>query len=509
VSGNGMLGVPGIAARTFAALQAAGISVSLISQASSEHSICFTVPRAGAQDAARALRQAFAPEIARREIDGVEAQTGVATLAVVGLGMAGLPGVAARVAEALAGAGINIMAIAQGSSELNISLVVDEADAAEAQRRVHDAFQLGKIGGGGVARAHRASIVLLGFGQIGRALADIIARLPAESGLAVCGAIDRSGFVFDPAGLGPRKLAQLAAAKRDGGALAALRGGRAAAPEAAVRHIARHALSRPVLVDLTADATLPLLGHALGEGMDVVLANKRPLVEHASEETSLLALARRHGRRVRYEATVGAGLPVISTCDALVETGDRVRRVEGCLSGTLGFLLTEMERGRPFGDTLRDALERGYTEPDPRDDLGGTDVARKAIIVARALGFHHTLADEDVESLVPPAFRTLTRRDFIRRVGELDAPWAERIGAARAAGGALRYVATVTPSTVRVGLRVVPGDHPFAALRGSDNQVVFHTARYRERPLVVGGPGAGADVTASGVLADLLALVPS
>jgi homoserine dehydrogenase len=242
--------------------------------------------------------------------------------------------------------------------------------------------------------------------------------------------------------------------------------------------------------------------------MDAVLANKRPLVEHATEEASLLALAQRFARRVRYEATVGAGLPVISTCDALVQTGDRVRRVEGCLSGTLGFLLTEMEAGRPFSETLRDALARGYTEPDPRDDLSGTDVARKAIILARALGFQHTLSDEQVESLVPPSFRALTRRDFLRRLDELDAAWAARIAAARASGGALRYVATVTPRTVKVGLRVVPASHPFAALRGTDNQVVFHTARYRERPLVVGGPGAGADVTASGVLADLLALVP-
>ena len=229
VAGNGMLGVPGIAARTFAALQARHISVSLISQASSEHSICFSVPEAAARDARTALEREFREEIARREIDGVEVRPGVATVAVVGLGMAGTPGVAAGVFSALASGGINVVAIAQGSSELNISVVVDGDRAAEAQRRIHAAFQLARIGGGSVARAERLDVVLLGFGQIGRMLAELLARLKRPRlSLRVVGIIDRSGYVFDPRGLGPRRLDELARGKAAGASLAGLPGGHAA-----------------------------------------------------------------------------------------------------------------------------------------------------------------------------------------------------------------------------------------------------------------------------------------
>ncbi len=510
VSGNGMLGVPGIAGRTFAAMHAERVSVALISQASSEHSICFTVPAAGAERARRALVREFAREIDGREIDGVEVRPGVATLAIVGLGMAGTPGVAARVFGALAGAGINIIGIAQGSSELNISLVVDGRDAGEAQRRVHDAFQLGKIGGGAVAAPAQVSAVLLGFGNIGRALAEMVARLPRGTRrVAICGLIDRSGYVFEAAGLSARRLTQLTAGKASGRPLAELPGGHAASPAASVAHVARHALTRPVLVDLTADATLPILTRALAEGLDVVTANKRPLVEHATEDEALVAVAARKHRRVLYEATVGAGLPVVYTARTLVGTGDRVRRIEGCLSGTLGYLLTAVEEGHRFSDAVRTALALGYTEPDPRDDLSGTDVARKAVILGRILGFRGSLADADIESLVPARMRRLPPREFLARLPSLDDAWARRIADARATGGALRYVGTVTARAVRVGLATVPAGHPFASLRGTDNRVVFHTARYHAQPLVVSGPGAGAAVTAAGVLGDLMTLLPA
>ncbi len=215
VTGNGMLGVPGIAARTFAALHGRRISVSLISQASSEHSICFSVPEAYAAAARDSLMREFQGEIARREIDGVEVSPGMATVAVVGLGMHGTPGVAAGVFGALAAGGLNVVAIAQGSSELNISVVIAAADAAEAQRRIHAAFQLSRIAGGSVIRPERMEVVLLGFGQIGRALSSLLARVdrPALS-LRVAAVIDRSGFIFDPDGLSPRTLANLAAQKR-------------------------------------------------------------------------------------------------------------------------------------------------------------------------------------------------------------------------------------------------------------------------------------------------------
>ncbi len=330
VTGNGMLGVPGIAARTFASLQARRISVSLISQASSEHSICFSVPEPLAAHARESLEREFAGEIARGEIDGVELGTGMATVAVVGLGMQGTPGVAAAVFSALAAARINVVAIAQGSSELNISVVVEARQAAEAQRRIHAAFQLSRIAGGGVIQPERMELVLLGFGQIGRTLAGMIGRVrrPALD-LRVAAVIDRSGFVFDPQGLGSRRLAALAAEKKKGRRLAELPRARAATAEEAVRHVAGYALTRPVLVDLTAHDTAAALELGLTHGMDLVLANKLPLAGRRGMSDSLWQTARARGRRILHEATVGAGLPIIDTYHKLTESGDRVERIEG------------------------------------------------------------------------------------------------------------------------------------------------------------------------------------
>src|SRR5438874_12964953 len=340
VTGSGMLGVPGIAARTFAAVPHQGLPVALITQASSEHSICFSVPEESAQRARRSLEETFQREIARQEIDGVEARTGLATLVVVGLGMAETPGIAARVFSALAEAGINVIATAQGSSELNLSLVVDGKDAPRAQRLVHAALPLSKIGGGAVAHPERSDVVLLGFGQIGRALAPMIAKVKREAlKLRIVGLIDSSGLVFDADGFSPRRLAALAAAKAKGTPLAKATGGRRTSAAEAVAFVARHALTNPILVDVTADETTETLTAALGAGMHVVLANKRPVTTDKRQYDALRAAAQAHGRRLLLEATVGAGLPIIDTYQKLVESGDRVSKIEGCPSGTLGCLV--------------------------------------------------------------------------------------------------------------------------------------------------------------------------
>jgi aspartokinase/homoserine dehydrogenase 1 len=510
VAGNGMLGVPGIAARTFAALQRRHLSVSLISQASSEHSICLSVPDAAARDARSALLEEFREEIDRREIDGVDVRHGVATIAVVGLGMAGTPGVAAGVFSALAAGGINVVAIAQGSSELNISVVVDGERAGDAQRRIHAAFQLSRIGGGTVTRPERVEVVLLGFGQIGRMLAGLLARLSRPRlTLRVVGVIDRSGYVFEHRGLDQGRLASLAAAKERGVALANAPGGRAATPDEAIGFIARHALRRPILVDLTATHTGKLLEQGLASGMDLVLSNKLPLAGPRAESARLYELARAYGRRLRHETTVGAGLPVIDTYYKLIESGDRVERIEGCLSGTLGFLLTELGRGRKFSETLRTAMRSGYTEPDPREDLSGMDVGRKALILGRLLGFAGELSPRQVESLVPRSARALPLQRFLDRLERFDPEWERRVQAAAARGRVLRYVASVTRRSMAVSLREVDRSSPFAALKGADNTVVFTTARYKSNPLVITGPGAGPAVTAAGVLNDILQLTGS
>ncbi|HEU5039773.1 MAG TPA: bifunctional aspartate kinase/homoserine dehydrogenase I [Gemmatimonadales bacterium] len=507
VTGNGMLGVPGIAARTFDALHERRISVSLISQASSEHSICFSVPEPLAAEARESLTREFRSEIARGEIDGVEVSAGMATIAVVGLGMHGTPGVAAGVFAALAAGRINVVAIAQGSSELNISVVVSAAEAGEAQRRIHAAFQLSRIAGGAVIQPERMEVILLGFGQIGRTLATLVGqvRRPALS-LRVAAVIDRSGFVFDPQGISARRLASLAADKRRGRPLAAAAKGRSGTAEEAIAHIAGYALTRPVLVDLTADDTAPALEAALTHGMDLVLANKRPIAGRRAVSEALWQTASARGRRILHEATVGAGLPIIDTYHKLTESGDRVERIEGLLSGTLGYVLSEVSTGVPFSRAVRSAMQRGYTEPDPRDDLSGMDVGRKALILARLLGYQGELRRSAVESLVPKWARGLARDEFLKRLPELDAGWRRRTAAAAAAGTVLRYVATVTRGKIAVGLRAVPATSPLAAISGSDNQLVFTTTRYKANPLVITGPGAGAEVTAAGVLNDILRL---
>jgi aspartokinase/homoserine dehydrogenase 1 len=516
--GTGMLGVPGIAARAFGALERGGISVSLISQASSEQSICLCIPASAAAGAAALLDAAFAAERARGEVEGVDVAPAVATVAVVGSGMAGVPGIAARLFGALADAGINIVAIAQGSSELNISVIVHADHAAAAQRAVHAAFRLDRIGGGAADAPATADVVLLGFGRVGRELARQLARRAADARAAgtappvrIVGVADSGGYVFAPGGLAPRRLAALARAKQGGRALAECPGGRQAPAAQAVAHMAAHALARPILVDLTAGDTTALLSEALAHGMDLVLANKRPLAEVSAEAAGVPVLhaAAERGRRVRHEATVGAGLPVIDTVAKLRESGDTILGISGSPSGTLGFLFAELSRGRAFGEVLADAMRRGYTEPDPREDLSGMDVARKAVILARLVGWPGTLADVRVESLVPAALAAVPLDDFLARAVDgraLDAAWARRVEAARARGRVLRYTADVTARRVRVGIVEVDAAHPLAALNGTDNQFVFTTRRYRTRPLVITGPGAGPAVTAAGVLNDVLAL---
>jgi aspartokinase/homoserine dehydrogenase 1 len=201
---------------------------------------------------------------------------------------------------------------------------------------------------------------------------------------------------------------------------------------------------------------------------------------------------------------VGAGLPIIDTYHKLTESGDRVERIEGLLSGTLGFVLSEVSAGTPLSRAVRTAMARGYTEPDPRDDLSGMDVGRKALILARLLGYQGELSRAAVESLVPKWARALPLPEFLERLDELDEAWRRRVDAASRSGMVLRYVATVTPSKIAVGLRAVPATSPLAAIKGTDNQLVFTTARYKSNPLVITGPGAGAEVTAAGVLNDVL-----
>jgi aspartokinase/homoserine dehydrogenase 1 len=501
VAGKGLMGVPGMAARTFGSLHAEAVSVSTIFQSSSESSIGFTLPGVEADRAVAALRAAFREELKAGLVDGVSARHGVAVIAVVGRGMAGTPGVAARVFTALSASRINVIAIAQGSSELNISFVVEEAEAAEAARRVHTAFQLGKIGGGRPP-GHSTDVVLLGFGRVSRALAGMAAGA-GNGRIRIVAALDRSGYVFDARGLSRGRLLKLAEGKDKGKLLAGL-GGRRASAQEALHEIAAHAVSRPVLVDVTAEETSDLLVTALGQGFDLVLANKKPLAGSAAAYRRLVDTAASSGRRLRYEATVGAGLPVIDTFRKLVESGDSVRRVEGCVSGTLGFVLSSLDSGKSFSEALREAMARGYTEPDPREDLSGADALRKGLILARLLGFAG--ATPHADSLVVRALAGVPLQQFLARLPEFDGAWRSRVAREAARGRVLRYVVIATPRGVSAGLRAVPRDSPFGSLQGTRNLLSFTTRRYHAEPLVVAGPGAGPEVTAAGILNDIHAL---
>jgi aspartokinase/homoserine dehydrogenase 1 len=493
VEGAGMIGVPGTAQRLFSALREHHISVVLISQASSEHSICFAIPRSEAAQTERIVRQAFESELRHGQIQEVSVAGDCSILAVVGDGMAGTPGAAAKVFGALSKAAVNVRAIAQGASERNISVVIEQADVTRALRAVHSAFYLSP---------NTISVGLIGPGLVGRALiaqvASQAARLREERNLdlRVRGIMSSRKMVLSDAGI-----------SLDGDWRGALDAGVEADLEAFERHIHADHLPHTLLIDCTAsDDIAANYPRWLAAGMHIVTPNKRA----GSGKSAFLAELHR-GRRAAgshflYEATVGAALPVIQTLRDLRETGDTIRTVEGILSGTLAYLFNVWDGSVPFSSVLCDAMDKGYTEPDARDDLSGTDVARKLIILAREIGAAIELDEVAVESLVPAALRGCSVQEFRARTAELDAPMQARLTAAQSNDCVLRYVGMLDVATGRASVRLteLPRSHPFANINLTDNVVRFVSGRYDRNPLVIQGPGAGPAVTAGGVFADVL-----
>jgi aspartokinase/homoserine dehydrogenase 1 len=511
LEGKGMAGVPGVAARLFSALAGAGISVTMISQSSSESSICLAIPERDAARAEAALKEAFRPDLSRGDVEEIGVRRGVALLAAVGLGMAHRPGVAGRIFTALGRHRINILAIAQGSSELNVSLAVDAGEADAALRTVHESFGLHRQDTG-VETADGLELMLLGCGRVGRALVEQVldrhTHVFQRFGLRarIVAVADRGGYLLRPAGLGRDELEVALKAKAEGRSLSTITGAHPAARSVEMVQAALgFRLSRPVLVDVSdAEDAAEAFAAALRGGADVVTANKKPLAGPLHVFEGLQAAVRETGRILRAEATVGAGLPVVDTLEILLATGDRLLSAEGCLSGTLGFVMDRLEAGVRFSDAVREAVERGYTEPDPVLDLSGVDVARKAAILARLSGLAAPADTPPAVGLVDPTLAGLPVAELLRRLLAYDEPLARRVAEAREAGQVLRYVARVAPGEVTVGPQAVPADSPLGLLRGSDNMIVFRSERYHDRPLVVSGPGAGVHVTAMGVLGDVL-----
>lgn len=485
IEGAGMMGVPGTAERAFGALKRAGVSVVMISQGSSEHSICCVVREADAAVGQKAVREEFARELQARLLNDVAVLPDAAALAVIGDGMAGTPGIAARLFSTLARANVNVRVIAQGSSERNISVVVDGKDARRALRAVHAGFYLS---------AQTVSVGVVGPGNVGRAfLRQLHAareRLLARSNLdlRVRGIAGHRTMVLADPLLAPDRLPGPSDAPTDLDAFSA--------------HVQAEHLPHAVIVDCSAsDAVADRYAGWLARGIHVITPNK-----HAgSGPFARYAALQAQGARFRYESTVGAGLPVINTLRDLLDTGDEVQAVDGILSGTLAWLFNVFDGSVPFGALVRQAKEQGYTEPDPRDDLSGRDVARKLVILARENGWSTGLEDVALESLVPRALADVPLPEFLQRLDELDGPMQARLDAARRDGKVLRYVARLEAGgKASVGLVALPTDHAFAHLRLTDNVVQFTTRRYRDNPLVVQGPGAGPEVTAAGVFADFL-----
>lgn len=490
LEGTGLIGVPGTAERVFASLRNAHVSVVMISQGSSEHSICCVVKQAEAVRARDALLQAFAHELNLGQVQRVQLTDNVSVLAAVGDGMAGQPGVAARLFESLGRAQVNILAIAQGSSERNISVAVDSRHATKALRAAHagfwlspQTFSVGVIGPGNVGAALLDQLQAAQSQLLGRANVDLRLRAVAS----------RSRMVLDQRGLHGEWRSALAASSEPTDL------------DAFTEHLLSAHLPHALVIDCSGSAEVAdRYAGWLAAGIHVVTPNKQAGAGPLPRYQAIREAAAASGARFRYEATVGAGLPVITTLRDLVDTGDEVLAIDGIFSGTLAWLFNTYDGQVPFSQLVSQARGMGYTEPDPRDDLSGVDVARKLVILAREAGRELSLEQVRVESLVPEALRQAGVEEFMAGLDAVDAVFAERLVAAKARGAVLRYVARLSPDGAQVGLVELPAGHAFANLRLTDNVVQFTTRRYCDNPLVVQGPGAGPEVTAAGVFADVL-----
>ncbi|MGI9290714.1 MAG: bifunctional aspartate kinase/homoserine dehydrogenase I [Gammaproteobacteria bacterium] len=494
LEGTGMIGVPGTADRLFGALREASISVILISQASSEHSICFCVPGGMAQRADEVVRVAFAAEIEQNQIQRVDIRTQCSILAVVGDGMAGTPGIASRFLGTLGNAGINVRAIAQGSSERNISAVIDSDVATRALRAAHAGFYLS---------TETLSVGLIGPGNVGATLLEQMSQ-------QVKHLHDDFNLDFRVRGIATSRRMLLAdrAVNLNNWRTELAEQGEDLDWDRFNAHINAEHLPHAVIVDCTAsDEISARYGDWFSQGMHVVTANKKAQSGPLPYYDELRSSRRSHQTHFLYETSVGAGLPVIHTLRDLVETGDDILAIEGIFSGTLAYLFNVFDGSKAFSAIVREARDNGYTEPDPRDDLSGMDVARKLIILARELGLRLELADIDIESLVPAELEELSIDDFLNALSDHDDSMLERYSKAHDAGQVLRYVGSLDKEgNAAVRLETLPQEHSFAHINLTDNIVRFVSGRYSDNPLVVQGPGAGPAVTAAGVFADLLRL---
>lgn len=495
IEGSGMVGVPGVSHRLFGALARKEVSVILITQASSEHSICIAVLPEFELIAREAIEAEFALEIQAGQIDEVVVEGNLSIVAAVGENMRHSPGIAGRLFQALGKNGVNIVAIAQGSSELNISAVVSKKDQAKALNVIHEAFFL--------SDKKRLNLFLVGPGKVGSKLLEQMAEqegaMLSEQCLEIrlIGVADSNKMLFVPKGVA------FANWKKDLNSST-----EAMDITQFVKKMRAANLPRSVFVDCTADDNIAAAyKDILSASIAVVTPNKKANSRSWSEYKALKNAAIKSNTKFYYEANVGAGLPVISTLRDLLLSGDEVIKIEAVLSGTLSFIFNAFTGERGFTDVVKEARDKGYTEPDPRDDLSGMDVARKILILAREIGIALELSDVEVENLVPAECRNCsTVEEFFGELSQRESIFDDRLARAKQRGEKLCYIASLANGRATVLLRSIGPEHPFYSLAVGDNVISFLTKRYCERPLVVRGPGAGTDVTAAGVLADIIRL---
>jgi aspartokinase/homoserine dehydrogenase 1 len=493
------LGKP-IGGRILAALGEAGVRVWMTTESTLGQSYSVVIPEVDEARAKQSIAEVLAPEIQSGDLRIEPVISPVTLVTLVGENMGAQPNVAGKFLNSIGAAGISVRAVAQGASARSISCVIDADQTATAVRTVHGAFNL----------AHsQLSVLLLGKGVVGSSLLKQIERQNQALGrehdvhVQLVGIGSSKGALFDADGLPPlQAITHLEQALMAGKTV----------KDASSLLKKFSQLPNPVLVDCSAAAGMEKVYRAAFEhGINVVSANKQPLALPQPERVALLGAARKNFRAYHYETTVGAALPVIETLKNLVRTGDHVITIEGAFSGTLGFLCDRLVQGDPLSVAVRKAKDLGYTEPHPRDDLSGLDVARKAVILARELGLQVELGDVALEPFVPAEhLKEDDPEKFMVSLASLDAAVAARVAASLKLGKQPRYLARITPGAegpkVTVGPIDVDATHPAASLRGSEAFVAFHTERYRQYPLVVRGAGAGGEVTAAGVLADILRL---
>jgi len=452
------------------------------------------VPEAHAQRAAQVTREAFAQEMGLGQVSRVTRNDGVNVLALVGDGMAGIPGVAGRFFGVLGRAGINVIAIAQGSSERNISAVVSAASATPALRAAHGGFYLSHT---------TLSLGVIGAGNVGAELLDQLARTGHRLrenfnlDLRVRAIANSSRMHLADRGVDLGRWRELLASNSE-----------ALDMERFSAHVNPDHLPHAAILDCTASQQITdRYEDFFAAGIHVVTPNKRAQSSPQSRYERLHKLRRENGVHLLYETNVGAGLPVIETLRDLIATGDQVLSVEGIFSGTLAYLFNALDASTEFSAVVRNAREAGYTEPDPREDLSGMDVARKLLILARELGLKMELEDIEVQSLAPEELDDASVVEFLDGLARYDDEMRERLREAEEQDCVLRYVGRLnSEGQASVRLESLPGDHLFARLELTSNMFLFRTARYSDSPLVVQGPGAGPEVTAGGVFADVLRL---